>query len=39
VLSCKSVEPLPEPERRSLQVALHNSDVLLAYNKPDYTRA
>jgi predicted aldo/keto reductase-like oxidoreductase len=36
---CYNFQPLPEPERRSLQVALHNSDVLLAYNKPDYTRA
>lgn len=36
---CYNFQPLPEPERRALQVALHNSDVMLAYNKPDYARA
>jgi predicted aldo/keto reductase-like oxidoreductase len=36
---CYNFQPMPDPERRALQVALHDSDVLLAYNKPDYTRA
>ncbi|MCX6909767.1 MAG: hypothetical protein NTY01_17235 [Verrucomicrobia bacterium] len=36
---CYNFQPLPDPERRALQVALHDSDVMLAYNKPDYARA
>lgn len=36
---CFNFKPMPDTERRALQVALHHSDILLAYNKPDFTRA
>jgi aryl-alcohol dehydrogenase-like predicted oxidoreductase len=36
---CYNFQPMPDAERHALQVALHHSDVLLAYNKPDYARA
>lgn len=35
---CYNFKALKDPERRALQMALNDSDVLLAYNKPDYTR-
>lgn len=36
---CYNFQPMPDPERRALQFALHDSDVLLAYNKPGHAFA
>ncbi|MBI5396843.1 MAG: aldo/keto reductase [Verrucomicrobia bacterium] len=36
---CYNFQPMKDPERRALQVALHDSDVLLAYNKPGHVFA
>ncbi len=36
---CYRFQPLPKPERRALQVALNDSDRLLAYNKTGYCGA
>lgn len=36
---CYNFQPLAEPERRSLQLALHDSHALLAYNQPHFTGA
>ena len=36
---CHNFRPMPEPERKAMQFALHDSDRFLAYNKPGYTRA
>jgi len=35
---CYHFKPMKDQERSSLQLALNDSDVLLAYNKPDYAR-
>ena len=36
---CYHFRPMKESERRAMQLALHDSDVFLAYNKPGYARA
>jgi uncharacterized protein len=36
---CYDFKPLPEDQRRSLQLAMNDSHVLLAYNQPGYTGA
>jgi predicted aldo/keto reductase-like oxidoreductase len=36
---CYNFKPMEESERRAMQIALHDSDVFLAYNKPGYARA
>jgi predicted aldo/keto reductase-like oxidoreductase len=36
---CYNFQPMPEAERRAIQVALHDSDRFLAYRQPNYTRA
>ena len=36
---CYNFKPMDDRERRALQVALHDSDRFLAYNKPGYTWA
>lgn len=33
---CYAFQPLPDPDRRSLQFALHDSDRFLRYNKPGH---
>ena len=36
---CYNFKPMDDDQRRALQVALHDSDRFLAYNKPDYAWA
>ena len=36
---CHNFQPLPEMDRKAMQFALHDSDVLLRYNKPGYAFA
>jgi predicted aldo/keto reductase-like oxidoreductase len=36
---CYNFKPMEDRQRRALQVALHDSDRFLAYNKPDYAWA
>ena len=37
--TCYRFQPMGEPERRAVQLALHDSDLLLAYNKPGHAFA
>ena len=36
---CYNFKPMEEKQRHAIQMALNDSDVMLAYNKPDYARA
>ncbi|MCX7824160.1 MAG: aldo/keto reductase [Verrucomicrobiae bacterium] len=36
---CYNFKPMEDSERRAMQIALHDSDVFLAYNKPGYAWA
>jgi predicted aldo/keto reductase-like oxidoreductase len=36
---CYNFKPMKESDRRAMELALHHSDVFLAYNKPGYAWA